>query len=94
MAPDPIVVADHARGIEMRPIAQRVSISDDNDRVIVRHRRPDGRVDAEIGRPSSDEHSIRGDLFQRGLQASSGERIIEGLVNDDVGVSAVQLRQE
>ena len=60
VAPDPVVMPDDARSIEMRPIAQCVSVADRSHVVTVRDRRPHGRVDAKISGPSGNEHTIRG----------------------------------
>jgi hypothetical protein len=37
IVPDPVVVADHRRGIEMWPITQRMAIANDDDIVVVRN---------------------------------------------------------
>ena len=67
-----------------------MTVGDDNDVMMVGDCRPDGRVNAEIRRPSGNEQPIRCDLFQSCLQISLRERIVQAFADDNVGRIAEQ----
>ena len=94
VAPHPVVVTDDCPSIEMRPVAERVTVSHSNDIVPVRDRRSHRSVDAEIGCPSRDQEPIRSNLLQRRFQFGSGEWIVQRLPSDQVGLVALQFGQE
>ena len=62
IAPDPVMMTNDADGIEVRAVAHRMAVGNDNDVVMMRDRGSDGRIDAKIGCPSGDQDPIRRDL--------------------------------
>ncbi len=88
IAPDPVMMTHDADGIEVRAVAHRMAVGNDNDVVMVCDRGSDGRINAEIGCPSGDQDPIRRDLLQARLQVRPGERIIQVLPDNDItGIS-------
>jgi hypothetical protein len=89
IVPDPVMMMDDADGIEMGAVAHRMAVGNDNDVVMVCDRGSDGRIDAEISCPSGDQDPIRRDLLQARLQVRPAERIVEGLLNNNIsGISS------
>ena len=89
MAPDPVMMTNDADGVEVRAVAHRMAVGNDNDVVMVCDRGSDGRINAEIGCPSGDQDPIRRDLLQARLQVRPAERIVEGLLNNNIsGISS------
>jgi hypothetical protein len=88
IAPDPVMMTNDADGIEMGAVAHRMAVGNDNDVVMVCDRGSDGRIDAEISRPSGNQDPIRRDLLEARLQVRSAERIVEGFLNNNIsGIS-------
>ena len=89
IAPDPMVMPNDADGIEVGAVAHRMAVGNDNDVVMVGDRGSDGRIYAEISCPSGDQDPIRRDLLQARLQVRPAERIVEGLLNNNIsGISS------
>jgi hypothetical protein len=84
IAPDPVMMADDADGVEVGAVAHRMAVGNDNNVVMVGDRGSDGRVNAEIGCPSGDQDPIRRDLLQARLQVRPGEWIIQILPDNDI----------
>ena len=88
-APDPVMMTDDADGVEVRAVAHRMAVGNDNDVVMVCDRGSDSRINAEISCPSGDQDPIRRDLLQARLQVRPAERIVEGLLNNNIsGISS------
>ena len=73
-APDPVMMTDDADGVEVRAVAHRMAVGNDNDVVMVCDRGSDGRINTEIGCPSGNQDPIRRDLLQARLQVRPAER--------------------
>ena len=70
------MMTNDADCIEVRAIAQRMTIGDHDDVVMICDRRSDRGINAEIGCPSGNQDPIRRDLIEARLQVRSGERIV------------------
>ena len=78
LAPDPVVVTDDARSVEVWTVVQGMGIGDHDDIVMVRNGRSNRRVNAEIGRPPRNEDPIGRNLLQAGREVGPGKGIVEG----------------
>ena len=65
LAPDPVVVTDDARRVEVGTVVQGMGIGDHDDIVVVRNGRSNRCINAEIGCPSRNEDPIGRNLLQR-----------------------------
>ena len=94
LTPDPIVVMDDARRVEVGTVVQGMGVGDHDDIVMVRNGRSNRRINAEIGCPSRNEDPIGRNLLQAGREAGPGKGIVEGFLNDNIGRVAMQLGKQ
>jgi len=89
MAPDPVMMTNDADGVEVRAVAHRMAVGNDNNVVMICDRGSDSRINAEISCPSGDQDPIRRDLLQARLQVRPAERIIQILADNNIsGISS------
>ena len=89
IAPDPVMMTNDADGVEVRAVAHRMAVGNDNNVVMICDRGSDSRINAEISCPSGDQDPIRRDLLEARLQVRPAERIVEGLLNNNIsGISS------
>jgi hypothetical protein len=85
IVPNPVVMANHADGIEVGTVAQGMAVGHHDHVVMVFDRGSDGGIDAEIRCPSGNQQPIRHDFFQPRRQVRPRERIVQILLDDDIG---------
>ena len=89
MAPDPVMMTNDADGVEVRAVAHRMAVGNDNNVVMICDRGSDSRINAEISCPSGDQDPIRRNLLQARLQVRPAERIIQILADNNIsGISS------
>jgi len=94
LTPNPVMVTHDADGIEVGTVIQSMAVSNHDDVVMVGNRRPDRRVDAEIGCPSGNQDPVRRNVCQARLQVGPGERIVQFLPDYNITGISNQIGQK
>jgi hypothetical protein len=94
VAPNPMVMPDDLGRVQVRSVAHRVTVADNNDVVIVRDGGSDGCIHTGVSRPASHEDPIWPNSLQDLWQRGSNKRIVECFLDHQVAWVTAQFWQK